>query len=132
MTVSEVIEKAFNYGLPTVLLIGLVFGIVKAVAWLGPNFLTPIKDQIVIHLSKLDSAIDSMMLLIRGQTDALEKQNHVLHRVETSIEEAGNDAHSNTEVLNRIDRNVQDIKRNATRFFEESHTDFERHHDDED
>jgi len=105
---------------------------VKAVAWLGPNFLTPIKDQIVIHLSKLDSAIDSMMLLIRGQTDALEKQNHVLHRVETSIEEAGNDAHSNTEVLNRIDRNVQDIKRNATRFFEESHTDFERHHDDED
>lgn len=120
------IEKAFDYGLPTVLLFLLLLGMWKAVAWLGPNFLTPIKDQIVTHLTKLDAAIDAMMELIRGQTLSIQKQNEVLDRVEEKIERTVLHDTDSSEILKRIDGNVQSLHDNASRFFRESHTEHER------
>lgn len=120
------IEQAFNYGLPTAILGLVLYGIWKAVAWLGPNFLTPIKDQVILHLSKIDTAIDAMMILIRGQTEALERQNEVLRRVEARSDKTGVENQGHTQVLARIDENVLELKQSAKQFFRESHTDHEQ------
>lgn len=123
---DSVIDKLFNYGLPTALLAILLYGLWQGVSWLGPNFLTPIKDQVIQHLGKVDTAIDGLMILVRGQTEALERQNEVLQRVEVRIEETGADTDSHTEVLNRIDENVLELKQSAKQFFRESHTEYQQ------
>jgi hypothetical protein len=103
------IERAFNYGLPTVLLVLVLVFLYRGIVWLGPNFLTPIKDQVILHLSKIDAAIDTMMHLVRGQTEALKRQNEVLSRVEHCIGESAETDETHTEMLKRIDDRVSDI-----------------------
>lgn len=123
---NELVEKLVENSVLSLVLLAGMYGIYWGVAWIGPNFLTPIKDQIIAHLSKLDLAIDAMMELMRGQTESVKKQNDVLTRMERTVEKTGLDTDDNTEVLKRIDTNVAELKKNASRFFHESHADHER------
>lgn len=59
-------EKAFNYGLPTLLLLIFLWMTYKAASWIGAYFLTPIKDRVVAFLDKLEKAIEHLTKQAEG------------------------------------------------------------------
>jgi len=59
-------EKAFNYGLPTVLLLLMVWMLYRGASWLGNHFLLPLKDRIVKFLDNLEAAVAALSKQAEG------------------------------------------------------------------
>ena len=59
-------EKAFNYGLPTVLLLLVLWLLYRGTSWIGANFLLPIKDRIVKFLDNLETAVAGLSKQAEG------------------------------------------------------------------
>ena len=132
-TIKTIIETG---GLASVLAVTL-YGIWRAGCWLGADFVVPLRDRMILHIDRLDAATKAMMELIKGQGELIARQNSVLHGMDKMIHDTDSSTTSNTEVLDRIDKNVSELREGfdevqspSTRFFSEAHSqhqDPERH-----
>lgn len=116
-TFKTIFESTFIGGT----LLVVLYGIWRACVWLADNVLIPLRDRLISHIDHVDKATSSMMELIGNQTDLIKQQNLVLTKMDEAIATTGAGTIGNTKVLERIDKNLDNLKSRSDQFFREQH-----------
>lgn len=66
------IDRLAQYGLPTVILFAVGWGLWKAVIWSGREVVVPLRDRIAAHLAKIETTMDSLKDSAERQADSIE------------------------------------------------------------
>lgn len=127
----DIAIKVFETTILGGVLLVVLYGIWRAVAWLGTDIIKPIKERVLSHIDTLDTATKSMertVEMIREavvfQGDAIERQSEVLKiAAATDVEQS--------EKIDRIDRNVDEIKQKANLFFGQQSREYHDRHPNE-
>ncbi len=72
------IEHVFQYGLPTVILFTVGWGLWKSVAWTGLNVVLPLRDRITVHL-------DAISTIMTRLAETSEHQGRLLEQLTATV-----------------------------------------------
>lgn len=118
MTVQEIVERSFDYGVIGVALFACVYGGWKWAGWFGNNFILPVKEKLIEFVDKIAANNDTLVELQRQQAG-------VMMTMKEEVKETADSVAEHAETLHRIDKNVDELCQRSRRFFDEQHRDHE-------
>ena len=103
-------------------ILAVVLGMLwKGVAWIGPNFLMPIKDKMISHLGKIEDVQVSLVDVMQRQERALENQNSALRELRESSVATATMLRDQSGQLHRINSSLDQIRETSGQYFDDEH-----------
>jgi len=109
----SIIIKIFETTILGGLLLVVAWGLWKAFLWLGTDILKPMKERIITHIDTLDVATERMERTVEKIQSAVSSQGEAI----AWIQAAAKSHLDHAEQLNRIDRNVEEVRQKSSLFF---------------
>lgn len=103
---TDVIDKVFSYGLPTVLLVGLCIGLWKIIVWAKHVVVEPMVTSHVELMGELKKHAARQSAAMDEQTDQLKAQTESLMEIKMSVKEAIAKTEAHTEWSQQAVKNI--------------------------
>lgn len=107
-------QEWLNSGIAATVLMAMLWMIWHAGAWMGPNFIVPIRDAAIHHLSKIEQVQDTMIDLMRDNTRVIQQLEKVTDKTAYTLD-------LQTEKLKEIHNSIEEIHKESGRYFSEEH-----------
>ena len=103
-------------------ILAVVLGMLwKGIAWLGPNFLVPIKDKMISHLGKIEDVQISLVDIMNRQEKSLENQNAALMELKEASIATATMLRDQSSQLHRINNSLDQIRETSGQYFDDEH-----------
>lgn len=122
-----IITKVFETTILGGLLLVVAWGLWKSLAWLGTDILKPMKERVISHIDTLDLATERMERTVDKIQTSVSAQGESIEWIQAATKSHLDHA----EQLNRIDRNVEEVKQKSNLFFGQQNRKYHEHHPNE-
>lgn len=123
-----IITKIFETTILGGLLLVVAWGIWKSLAWLGTDILKPMKERVIMHIDTLDVATERMERTVEKIQSAVSTQGEAIAQQTQWIQAATKSHMDHAEQLNRIDRNVEEVRQKSSLFFGQQNREYNDRH----
>lgn len=127
----SIILKIFESTVLGGLLVLVAFGLWKALVWLGTDILKPMKERVVAHIDTLDLATERMERTVEKIQTSVAHQGEAIAQQTQWIQAAAKSHLEHAEQLNRIDRNVEEVRQKSSLFFGQQDREYSARHPNE-